>query len=171
MATPAEKKALLFLSAVALLGAAVRIWRPSHTTSQGQPPLEMRSDTTGRPAGKRPQKSPAKRQKNARSNPPERRDYPGTIDLDRATLAQIEALGVLKPGVAQLIIEDRETFGPFGSIRGLDRVPYLNRTDILALVPKVTFSLLPRPHNAVLQTRPESTTHTKHRRNSHRGTP
>jgi hypothetical protein len=58
---------------------------------------------------------------------------------------------VLKPGVARLIVVDRDSFGPFGSIHELERVPYLNRSDLRSLAPRVTFSLLPRPKNTVMQ--------------------
>lgn len=76
------------------------------------------------------------------------------LDLDRATVAQIEALGVLRRGVARLIVADRDRYGPFGSLDELRRVDVLTVSDVRKLAPHVTFSLLPRPRNAVLQARP-----------------
>jgi DNA uptake protein ComE-like DNA-binding protein len=152
MATPAEKKALLFLGVITLLGGAVRLWR-------AQRPIDIRlqgaasysnaaSKSTSIKAAKTKQKSTKSR--TPKKTPPAI-DIP--IDLDVATVDEIEALGVLKPGVARMIVANRDSFGPFGSIRALERIPYLRKTTITTLAPLVTFSRVPRPMNAVLPAR------------------
>jgi DNA uptake protein ComE-like DNA-binding protein len=144
MATPAEKKALLFLGIVALLGASVRLWHVHHTSTRAKPSLLSRSQTYH----KRTSTKKSSSRRNTRST------YTGslrTVDLDVASLRQIEALGVVDPAIARMIVADRDSFGPFGSVTALKRIPYLSAATIRKLAPYVTFSRLPRPSNAVIQ--------------------
>jgi DNA uptake protein ComE-like DNA-binding protein len=141
MATPAEKKALLFLGIIALLGSSVRLWHAHHTDTHSK-----LSHT--HPPPKHPSTKKSSRHRNTRSTyqSPLR-----TIDLDVASLQQIEALGVVDPAIARMIVADRDSFGPFGSVTALKRIPYLSAATIRKLAPYVTFSRLPRPANAVIQ--------------------
>ncbi|MEO7217099.1 MAG: helix-hairpin-helix domain-containing protein [Gemmatimonadaceae bacterium] len=75
------------------------------------------------------------------------------MDLDRASVAEIDALGVLPKGMARLIVADRDSFGPFGSLDELRRVPFLTVSTLRKLAPRVTFSRVPRPRNAVIDPR------------------
>ncbi len=59
-------------------------------------------------------------------------------------------MGVLKPGGARLIVANRDSFGPFGSMHEVERVPYLTRSELRKLAPRATFSGVPRPKNAVM---------------------
>lgn len=168
MATPAERKALLFIGIVALLGVGVRLWRTSHQTPA--PPTasalstsDSQNDRSNRPGNAK------KRRKSSRTvdRPPTPLDddpNPPLVDLDVASIDDIDALGLLKPGQARQIVKDRETYGPFGSIQGLERIPYLPKSAITKLAPRVTFSRVPRPSNAVIQRRPDSATNRRSRR-------
>lgn len=161
-ATPAERKALLFLATVALLGAGVRLWRSSHPDrAQHAVHVSGASDTSARARGSSRSRTRSSRGRStARASVRVRsrtgqsdRDSTSIIDLDRASVAEIDALGLLAPGVARLIVADRDTFGPFGSLHELSRVPFLTSAALRQLAPRVTFSRLPRPKNAVVQPR------------------
>lgn len=191
MATPAERKALLFFSLVAVLGAAVRLWRAHHARPEharhgyvgretsaadddipqaeadadiAAPPRRARRRPAARGAGAarssgratgRSSTADGRTASRSRTPPPDRHSSV-TVDLDRATVAQIDALGVLSPGAAHLIVADRDSFGPFGSLRELQRVEFLTTGDIRKLAPRVTFSRVPRPRNTVIQLRSQS---------------
>lgn len=164
-ATPAERKALLFLATVALLGAGVRFWRAGHADHGAHTDRAARVDRASDSAGAE-RRSSRSRTRSSRGRPGARsvvrarsrtgqsdRDSTSIIDLDRASVGEIDALGVLAPGVARLIVADRDTFGPFGSLQELSRVPFLSTAALRQLAPRVTFSRLPRPRNAVVQPR------------------
>lgn len=161
-ATPAERKALLFLAMVALLGAGVRLWRSGHSphsahadhsASAGDSLRAERGSSRSRTRSSRG-RSGARASVRGRSRTGQSdRDSTSIIDLDRASVAEIDALGLLAPGVARLIVADRDTFGPFGSLHELSRVPFLTSAALRQLAPRVTFSRLPRPKNAVVQPR------------------
>ena len=158
MATPAERKALLFFGIVAMLGAGVRVWR---ARNPGQP--RPSTDTfVSEPRGSAPGsqgKSSGSRRKTIRTAAAGSRtgqiirDSNSIIDLDRATMSEIDAIGVLPKGVARLIVADRDSFGPFGSLGELQRVPFLSASTLRKLAPRVTFSRIPRPRNTVIHPR------------------
>jgi DNA uptake protein ComE-like DNA-binding protein len=165
MSTPAERKALLFFGIVAMLGAGVRVWRSSRPAPMPHP---EQSDATagihapgsGRPSSPHSARISDSRRtsvqkrtsvsKTARSN----RDSTAVVDLDRATVSELDALGVLPSGMARLIVADRDSFGPFGSIDELRRVPFLSAGTLRKLAPRVTFSRIPRPRNTVVHPHP-----------------
>lgn len=77
-------------------------------------------------------------------------DLAEPVDLDLISLPELAATGIVKPSIARMIIANRDSFGPFGSIVELQRIPYLRKTTITSLAPYVTFSRAPRPSNAVV---------------------
>jgi DNA uptake protein ComE-like DNA-binding protein len=83
-------------------------------------------------------------------------DSTSIIDLDKATEGDIEALGVLRAGGARIIVANRDSLGPFGSIDEVKRIPYLTWGEIRKLARRVTFSAVPRPKNAVMPGRADS---------------
>ena len=162
-ATPAERKALLFLALVAVLGGGVRLWRASHPARGSRSALSTDAmDSAAAPDPRRPSRrghSVRKRtvagssvRRGSRAGGSDR-DSTRIIDIDRASVAEIDALGVVPAGVGRLIVADRDSFGPFGSIEELARVPFLSTAALRKLAPRVTFSRLPRPKNAVVQPR------------------
>jgi competence ComEA-like helix-hairpin-helix protein len=148
MPTPAERKALLFLSTVLVLGASTRAYRTLHSRSpadaQGRAALERQikaADSARRSGLRKP-----KREKKQKSLP----KPAGPVDLDIATEKEIEGLRHIGPTLAKRIVADRDSFGPFGSIEGLRRVKGVGPSMVGKLDSAVTFSLVPRPTNRVI---------------------
>jgi competence ComEA-like helix-hairpin-helix protein len=163
MPTPAERKALLFFSVVLVLGASTRAYRTIHsrspTDARARSALErqIKAADSARRAGLRTPKR-ARKQK----TPPK---PVGPVDMDVASEKEIEALRHIGPTLAKRIIADRDSFGPFGSMEGLERVKGIGRSMVEKLDSSVTFSLVPRPSNTVVSRRSELP---KARRKPHR---
>jgi len=179
MPTPAERKALLFLAGVIVLGASVRVVRAARS--------EARSDTASRDAlarqlaavdsangggaARRPPRG--KRGSSPRVGGGGRHnaaESPATpvlpVDLDVATETDIETLPRIGPVLARRIIEDREKNGAFGSLEGFERVRGVGPALAASLRTRVTFSGTARPSNAVVDPRLRSlsTSSKSHRR-------
>ena len=159
MPTPSERKALLFLSGLLVLGAGVRV---AGAVRGAPPPPDERS----RAALERQIRAVDSARKNAhrphdRSRRPkvlgraeQKRDSTprvayvlpavGKVDLDVATTAEIERLPRIGPSLARRIVADRDSLGPFGSLEGLERVRGIGPRLARKLAPDVTFSLPPR---------------------------
>lgn len=158
MATPTERKALLFFGVVAMLGASVRVWQ-----ARRSPPPKAFADTYSSdsvPSGSQRQakssnsrRTPVRKTKPVSRTGQINRDSTAIVDLDRATISEIDALGVLPEGLGRLIVADRDSFGPFGSVDELRRVPFLSASTLRKLAPRVTFSRVPRPRNTVVHPR------------------
>lgn len=164
MSIPSDHKALIFVGAVAILGAAVRIIRAAtnETGSPQQPALEHQikaSDSAARAGqGKgrgRSARSPSRRdQKRPAASDPrprpapllDRQGYIGSrLDLDVATAAQIDSLPGVTPAMARRIVRDRMTRGPFLGLSGLRRVAGAGPRFVERLDTLVTFSGVYRP--------------------------
>ena len=152
MGTPAERKALLFFSAVLLLGTATKAYRaarpgtPVAADAAAALASQIKAADSARKAGKKP-----KRGKRAKAVV----ERPGPLDLDIATAEEIESLRHIGPALARRIVADRDSFGPFGSREGLLRVRGIGPSMVEKLDTSVTFSLLPRPKNTVIPRRSE----------------
>jgi competence protein ComEA len=165
MPTPAERQALLFLAAVAALGVGVNAWRavggqgvvagsqsdlaaqiarvdsvvatsPSQDDrlrrfTQGR--VRRGSYTLGLPSA--PPPSPAK---SATRTPP------SAIDMDTASAVQMDALPRIGPALAARIVANRDSFGAFGSLEGLQRVRGVGPAMARTLRDLVVFSGVPR---------------------------
>jgi competence ComEA-like helix-hairpin-helix protein len=163
MPTPGERKALLFLGAVVVLGAGARGAAVLHSDA---PPdaaarraldaqIEAVDSARHRVASKR--KGRKKRKgggtKAAESSasiesgspaPMIEPIVPTIIDIDIATAAEIETLRGVGPALAARIVADRDSLGPFGSTDELQRVRGIGARLAKKIAPQVTFSLLPR---------------------------
>ncbi len=62
----------------------------------------------------------------------------GPIDLNRATLRELETLPGVGPSTASAIVDDRQRNGPFASVDELDRVPGIGPAKLDALRGLVT---------------------------------
>lgn len=69
----------------------------------------------------------------------------GPLDLDLATVAAIESLPRIGPALARRIAANRDSFGAFGSLEGLQRVRGIGPAIARSLRDVVTFSGVPRP--------------------------
>lgn len=140
--TPGERKALLFLSGILLLGGTVRVARALGGTDKVGPEakaaIERQLDAVDS-AKKAKKKGKGRRAKKA----PEV-IAPAIIDLDVATAEEIETLRYIGPAMAKRIVADRDSLGPFGSLEQFQRVKGIGPKLAARLDSTVTFSLLPR---------------------------
>jgi competence ComEA-like helix-hairpin-helix protein len=166
MPTPAERKALVFFSVVLVLGASGRAVRtlqsgsPRDQRARSALESQIRAADSARKSGFR---------KSKRDKPKKLPPAPtGPVDLDTAGLEQIVALKHVGPALAKRIVANRDSFGPFGSLEGLQRVKGIGPSMVEKLDSAVTFSLVPRPTNTVIS-RPSEVP--KARRKPHRRDP
>lgn len=168
MPTPAERKALLFLAGVIVLGASVRVVRAAR--DDGMSDVASRQalarqiaavDSAHGAEGKRrgSVKGSTRSLKRRRTASGER-DSTSTsaapspvVDLDVATASEIEALPRIGPALARRIVEDRSANGAFGSLEGFQRVRGIGPALAASLSSRVTFSGTARPSNAVADSR------------------
>ena len=141
MPTQSERKALLFFASVALLGAG---WRTVRATGAPEPAPEERAALAAQIAAVDSVR--AGRHRKARSASAS--GSLETIDVDRATAAELEALPRIGPALAKRIVDDRAANGPFGSLDGLQRVKGIGPAMARVLAPRVTFSTSRRPTDA-----------------------
>jgi competence ComEA-like helix-hairpin-helix protein len=125
----AERRALLLLLSLGLLGQGVRWW----LSRPGEAPGEVQL------LGMLPPRSPAAHRDSilalARPLGPDER-----IDVDRATAPELARLPRVGLALAKKIVADREAHGPFGGPSGLDRVPGIGPGLLATLGPHLAFS-------------------------------
>jgi DNA uptake protein ComE-like DNA-binding protein len=143
-----DHKALVFVGAIAVLGAGVRVIRAAtgEVVVAAQPALDhqLQAADSARTQQGRGRGGARKRggDRQARgSTPPDRRAYvDGKLDLDVATAAQIDSLPGVTPTIARRIVADRMVRGPFMTRDGLRRVSGVGPALIQQLDSLVTFS-------------------------------
>ena len=170
MPTPAERQALIFLAAVAVIGGGARVVStrslardlaqseqgPTASADLATRALDAqiaavdsarRHKSTGKSRqSKRQATSPAIRSapsgRTSRS-PVDRgggRDPVAPIDVNDASAAELERLPRIGPSLAARIVAWRETNGPFESMESLRHVPGIGPATARLLAPLVTFS-------------------------------
>ncbi|MBL0890212.1 MAG: helix-hairpin-helix domain-containing protein, partial [Gemmatimonadaceae bacterium] len=77
--------------------------------------------------------------------PPQATGPPPRIDVNSATVAELESLPRVGPALAQRIIEHRQRHGPFQSAEDLRHVRGIGPSTVRLLEPLVTFSGRHRP--------------------------
>jgi competence ComEA-like helix-hairpin-helix protein len=156
MPTPGERKALLFLGTVVVLGAGARgasvLNSRAPVDAAARSALETQIEAVD--SARQRVRSKAKRSAKKKKSPVHIVDaspdiestpvVPAIIDLDIATAAEIETLRGVGPSLSQRIVADRDSLGPFGSIDELQRVRGIGARLAARIAPQVTFSLLPR---------------------------
>jgi competence protein ComEA len=156
--TTGERKALLFLATIGVLGAAARaVSAPPRAPSRAERAAlagqiqavdSARDERARRPArgkGRRERVASAPRSASERSAAPS-----AIVDLDVADSASIVALPGIGPALAGRIVADRAARGAFGSLGGLDRVRGVGPKLAARLAPHVTFSGVARPSDAAV---------------------
>lgn len=141
MATQGERRALIFLAGVALLGAATRVYRGRHVSVDAAA-LDQQIEAVD---GSRTSEKGNRKRSSTRRSP--RMDSsapsPGSqlrVDLDVATAREIERLPGIGPGLAKRIINEREEKGPFGCLAALDRVKGVGPALLARIDSLATFS-------------------------------
>jgi DNA uptake protein ComE-like DNA-binding protein len=150
-----DQKALMFLGAVGVLGAGVRVVRAAGKDSipAVQPALEHQAGVAEsaasaqrRGSGKKKGRGGRGGRGNAEPNQtrptsPDRPGYVrGRLDLDIATAAQIDSLPGVSATMARRIAVDRARRGPFASSAGLQRVSGVGKRFLQQIDSLVTFS-------------------------------
>ncbi len=155
MPTPGEKKALLFLSSILVLGTGVRtvdaLRNNGHVSPAARAALESQIQAVDSARHKTKSKRSKKKESTHIVDRVEPVDpmpsVPQIIDIDVASAAEIETLRGVGPALAKRIVANRDSLGPFGSIDELSRVKGIGKRLAARIQPQVTFSLLPRPHD------------------------
>jgi competence protein ComEA len=154
--TPSEGRALLFVAAVAALGLGVRGWRalsPEPASASDREALALqiaRVDSAMTSGGRRarPRAEPPATPRAAAGTLAPTEPAVAIVDVDRATVEELDALPGIGPALASRIVADREANGPFGSMAALEDVRGIGPVLAAKLAPRVTFSGPPRdrPH-------------------------
>ena len=163
--TAPERRALLFLAAVAVLGVGARLAGteaegPAATVESRRALVRQIAAVDSARAAEERRRRERQRGGAARAQPRRRagtlaiEDGParapavpapeGPVDVDRATAPELERLPGIGPALARRIVEERERGGPFGSERGLERVRGIGPKLVERLRARVTFSGVPR---------------------------
>jgi competence ComEA-like helix-hairpin-helix protein len=161
--TSPERRALLFLAAVAVLGIGARL---AGTEAEGPAAtVESRRALARQIAAVDSARADQERRKRERKGGEGRadrrrrtgtlamesgaaRDAPplpaGPVDVDRASAEELERLPGIGPALARRIVEERDRDGPFGSAAALERVRGIGPKLVGRLRDRVTFSGVPR---------------------------
>jgi len=138
MPTPNERKGLLFLALVALSGTGVRVWR-----ARTPPPPPAHGAALDRQLGKVDSARSARRLKKV---PKPKRDTAAVapkdtqpIEINAATIAQIESLPGIGPAMAKRIVAHRDSAGQFADLAALCEVRGIGPALAQRLRPLVTF--------------------------------
>ena len=168
MSMRSDHKALIFVGAIAVLGAGVRVARAvgDPAKEQAQPALERQmqaADSAKRAAaGKRQPKKPrgAAQGRIAGIAPAGsgvandgRAHVGGKLDLDVATAAQLDSLPGISPSLAKRIVVDRMQRGPFTNLGRLSRVKGVTARLLQQIDTLVVFSgtiVPPNPNDSVV---------------------
>lgn len=154
--TPAERRALAVVAAIAALGVVARFVksrhaRPAPTAAEVLALDAQIARVRAARAGSKGSAGPARSRSRARvtdssrvtrpASQPARDSIPrALVDLDTAGLATLEGLPWVGPSLAARIVESRERCGPFGSLEALTRVYGIGEGMSKRLAPHVTFS-------------------------------
>jgi competence protein ComEA len=126
-----ERRALLFLAIVTVAGGVLRAaGKTGSATGAGVvAPALAGQDIVQQAAQAR------RAQALARPLAPGER-----VDVDRASIEELQRLPRVGPRLAARILADREANGPFGSLSALARVPGLGTATLRGIAPFATFS-------------------------------
>jgi len=140
MPTANERRALWFLSLVALSGTAVRLVRARSPDQAHSADAQLDRQLARVDSARVRKPKAASRKETATRKPAPDTARPAPVDLDRATAAEIEALPGIGPALATRIIAHRDSAGLFGSFAGFCRVRGVGPAMVERLRPSVAFS-------------------------------
>jgi competence ComEA-like helix-hairpin-helix protein len=142
------------VAAVAALGLGVRGFRaltPERAPVADREALAQqiaRVDSAVVSGGRRPRRAaePAPSERHAAGHlAPVTAESAPIVDIDRATIEELDQLPGIGPALAARIVADRELNGPFGSLSALEEVRGIGPSLAAKLATRVTFSGPPRP--------------------------
>ncbi len=147
MATSAERKALMFLGTVIALGGGMRVVGASNSGALADKASRQAIDAqiAAVDSARRAGSGFGKRKGKGRRPKKPAIIAPAIVDIDIASADEIETLRWVGPALAARIVADRDSLGPFGSLRELERVRGNGPALAAKLDSTVTFSLVPRP--------------------------
>jgi DNA uptake protein ComE-like DNA-binding protein len=147
MSLRSDHKALVFVGAIAVLGAGVRVMRAATGAKSvaAQPALEHQlaaadSARVQQGRGRSAAKRGGRRGRGASDSSDQRPPTKSKLDLDVATAAQVDLLPGVTPMMARRIVADRMMRGPFTSKDGLRRVAGVGPRLLQQLDTLITFS-------------------------------
>jgi competence ComEA-like helix-hairpin-helix protein len=157
MPTPAERQALLFLAAIAVVGGGARTFSSNtlardlsqvergaaRDTTLGARALDAQItavDSARRSRGPKRRRASAPSSPSALAGPSAPPAPPAPTDVNTATAAELERLPRVGPALAARIVAWRGTHGPFSTIESLQRVRGIGPATARRLAPLVTFS-------------------------------
>lgn len=141
-----DHKALVFIGAIGVLGAGVRVMRAAagEPAVVAQPALEHQlaaADSSRKQQGRGRSGSQRGGGRRGRgSTPADQTPIRGKLDVDAATAAQLDSLPGVTPTIAKRIVADRMMRGPFMSKDGLRRVSGVGPNLVQQLDTLITFS-------------------------------
>lgn len=148
--SPNERKALTFLVLLALSGSAVRVWRarlpPPSAEEAAALDRQLRRADSASTAERGPKRGARTKASKPPKTPPAPQAWP--VDVDRATVAQLDDLPGIGPVLAARIVAHRDSAGGFGSIEALCEVRGIGPKTAARLRPLVTFTGPQRPVSA-----------------------
>lgn len=137
-----DRRAILFLAGLALAGQGVRYWITRPGSAPGD--VQLLSALPGHSAITHAEAATALTRPLGSGE---------QIDVDRADSRELARLPQVGPALARTIVADRDSNGPYGSLRALDRVPGIGPATLRRLAPHVRFSAAP-PASGVAIPRP-----------------
>ena len=166
--TANEKKALWFLAIVAVSGSGVRLWRAT-LPDAGATDSAALARQIGRvdsvralPRKRGAMRAPASDDTLRTATEPARQSRESVlVDLDQASVDQIEALPGVGPSLAKRILANRDSNGAFGEFDGLCAVKGIGPALAAKLRPLVTFTGARRPLSAACGAPSKSTPKTR----------
>jgi competence protein ComEA len=141
MPTAAERQAVLFLATVAALGASVRLvqaraFERALRSAEAPAPAEALTAQLAAVESARASRRSGRRPPAAALTP---------VNPDLATAAELETLPRIGPALAARLVANRDSFGPFGSLEGMQRVRGIGPALTAGMAARVTFSPGLRP--------------------------
>ena len=132
--TPAERRGALLVALLLSLGAARDLWRATHPRLSPAPPATADGSSGGSAAGVAAQVGPS-------GSAPG--DAVALVDLNRAGLAELDALPGIGPVLAGRILQHRDAHGPFREPEDLLAVPGIGPRLFERLRPRIRVSSPP----------------------------
>uniref|UniRef100_A0A832I0Y6 Helix-hairpin-helix domain-containing protein n=1 Tax=Eiseniibacteriota bacterium TaxID=2212470 RepID=A0A832I0Y6_UNCEI len=122
MLNPSERRGALVVAALFLIGAAWDVWRAARPAPPAAPPGAGAPAPTADPASERAPESGARPARGGGGPAAEAPDAAPALDLNRASVSELDALPGIGPVLARRIVEHRARHGPFRRVEELRAV-------------------------------------------------